>query len=231
MQRENSKRRLFSNPRFLVIALVLAMVLAVVVGSLAWLRHIRSMQTVTLIRVSDRYLLGSDGTDNTAVNLGSIDVSSPGSRTYVFGVKSGSDYRLQLAYTTNIPFTYTIHRAIRSTVPKDTYTVEHREGGNDTFYYEKEALVGGFRNKTNTDRIANKTMHETSFDGSTTAVPAQIYAEPVYWQANVTMDNTIDYIDYFVLKVSWNQSLPNDKETDLIYLTVGAPGGTANETE
>ena len=100
MQRENTKRRLFSNPRFLVIALALAVVFAAVVGTLAWLRHMRSMQTVTLIRVSDRYLLGSDGSNTSAVNLGSIDVSEPGSRSYAFGVKSGSDYRLQLAYTT-----------------------------------------------------------------------------------------------------------------------------------
>lgn len=230
MQRENTNRRFFSNPRFLVIVLVLAMVFAVVVGTLAWLRHMRSMQTVTLIQVSDRFLLGSDETDSTAVNLGSIDVSTPGSRFYAFGVKSGSDYRLQLAYTTNIPFTYIIHRAIQSSAASGKYTVPHQEGGC-TFYYEENGLEGGFLNKTNkTDRTADLTKHGTSFGSS--AVSAQKYAEPVYWQSgDVKLLDTDRHIDYFVLEVRWDESLPNDKETDLIYLTVGAPGGTANETE
>ena len=222
MQRENTKRRLFSNPRVLIIVLVLAMVFAVVVGTLAWLRHMRSMQTVTLIRVSDRYLLGSDGSNTSAVNLGSIDVSKPGSRSYAFGVKSGSDYRLQLAYTTNIPFIYTIHPAIRSTAASGDYTEKHMEG-NDTFYYSATAIPGAPLNLSDDNRTATRAKHAYTFGSKD--VSAQKYAEPVYWQsADVTRG---DSIDYFVLKVTWNQSIPNDKETDLIYLTVGAPGGSS----
>ena len=234
MQRENTNRRFFSNPRFLIIVLVLAMVFAVVVGTLAWLRHMRSMQTVTLIQVSDRFLLGSDETDSTAVNLGSIDVSKPGNRFYAFGVKSGSDYRLQLAYTTNIPFTYIIHRAIQSAVPNGEYTKEHPEGGY-TFYYDRAALPGSYLNLSADGRTVKKDKHKISFVGDTdtdTVVSAQKYAEPVYWQSgDVKLLDTDKHIDYFVLEVRWDESLPNDKETDLIYLTVGAPGGTANETE
>lgn len=222
MQRENNSRLFGKNPRFLVIALVLVILLTAAVGTLAWIRYIRSLQTVTLVHVSDHYLLGPDGTDTTALNLSSIDVSTPGSQFYAFGVKSFQQkYRFQLAYTTNIPFSYSIHRATKKP-NQDGYTKSHLES-NITFYYDPTPLFGKYLNLSEDNRTATSGKHTITFgDG----VSAQKYAEPVYWQSDdVERLDSKNYTDYFVLEVTWSSSIPNDKETDLIYLTVGAPQG------
>lgn len=225
MQQEKKHSLFWKSPRFLVIALALAILLTAAVGTLAWLKYIRSLQTVTLVHVSDHYLLGPDGSNATAINLGNIDVSEPGSRFYAFGVKSYQpSYRFQLAYTTNIPFTYTIHRAIKASSPIGDYSNLHSEG-RFTFYYTGTALPGFYLNKkVDGDRIiADDTRHQVSFGSS---VPAQRYAEPVYWQSDdIDRLDSVNITDYFVMEVTWSESIPNDKETDMIYLTVGAPLG------
>lgn len=219
MHREKKSRRFFKSPTFLVITLALAVLLTAAVGTLAWFRYVRSQQTVTLVHVSDHYLLGPDGTNTGALNLGSIDVSEPGSRYYAFGVKSNQElYRFQLAYTTNIPFTYSIHRA--KSTQDSTYKNSHREG-NATLYYTDDAVQGGFLNKPG-DRIADGTRHSATF-GEYSSDYVQKYAEPVYWQSSSVKKDAA--IDYYVLKVTWPAGLANNKETDLIYLTVGAPVG------
>ena len=224
MQREKLIRSFFKSPRFLAIALALTVLLTMSMGTLAWLKYSRSQQTVTLVRVSDHYLLGPDGSNTTAVNLGNIDVSAPGSQFYAFGVKSNQpSYRFQLAYTTNIPFTYKIHRAIKAENGDTTYATPHSEGGY-TFYYNQTALEGSYLNLSSDNRTATDAKHEITFGSST--VSAQKNAEPVYWHSkDVDRLNTTDYIDYFVLEVTWSSAIPNDKETDMIYLTVGAPVG------
>lgn len=223
MQRENNSRLFGKNPRFLVTALVLVILLTAAVGTLAWIRYIRSLQTVTLVHVSDHYLIGPNGTETAALNLGSIDVSEPGSAYYAFGVISYQEkYRFQLAYTTNIPFTYTIHRAIKADAAKGDCTELHEEGGF-TFYHNLTPIDGNYLNLSVDNRTATSGKHTITFgDG----VSAQKYAEPVYWQSDdVDRLDSENYTDYFVMKVTWSSSIPNDKETDLIYLTVGAPQG------
>lgn len=219
MQHEKKNRPFFKSPLFLVLTLVLTVLLTAAVGTTAWIRYDRSQQTVTLVHVSDHYLLGPDGSNTGALNLGSIDVSNPGSKSYAFGVKSfQQSYRFQLAYTTNIPFSYSIHRA--KTVQDSTYANRHQEDGV-TLFYTDNAVSGDFLNRPG-DRVADGTKHSTTF-GEYSSDYVQKYAEPVYWQSS-SVDKG-DTIDYYVLKVTWTEGLPNNKETDLIYLTVGAPVG------
>lgn len=221
MQPEHNRFRFFHNPKILILALAVAVLLTATAGTMAWLRYVRSLQTVTLIHVSDLYLLGPDGTNTGALNLGSIDVSAPGSETYAFGVKSNLEkYRFQLAYTTNIPFSYSIHPA--KLTSGGTYNTTHTEGGI-TFYYDTQAVPGDFLNRPG-DRIANDTRHSITYNDYS---KVQKYAEPVYWQSDDV--ERVDTIDYYILEVTWTESLPNNKETDMIYLTVGAPVGGSGQ--
>lgn len=221
MQPEHNRFRFFHNPKILILALAVAVLLTATAGTMAWLRYVRSLQTVTLIHVSDLYLLGPDGTNTGALNLGSIDVSASGSETYAFGVKSNLEkYRFQLAYTTNIPFSYSIHRA--KLTSDSTYNTPHTEDGI-TFYYDTQAVPGRFLNRLD-DRIANDTRHSITYNEYSNV---QKYAEPVYWQSDDV--ERVDTIDYYILKVTWTGSLPNNKETDMIYLTVGAPVGGSSQ--
>ena len=139
MQRENIRRPFWKNPRFLVIALVLAILLTAATGTMAWIRYVRSLQTVTLVHVSDHNLIGPDGKNTTALNLDSIDVSTQGPRCYAFGVQSSQpSYRIQLGYTTNISFSYSIHPA--SETETETRTTTHTEAGT-TLYYNPLSLI------------------------------------------------------------------------------------------
>ena len=92
-----------------------------------------------------------------------------------------------------------------------------------TFYYDTQAVSGDFLNKPG-DRIADNTRHPITYNEYSNV---QMYAEPVYWQSDDV--ERVDTIDYYILKVTWTGSLPNNKETDMIYLTVGAPVGGSGQ--
>ena len=61
--------------------------------------------------------------------------------------------------------------------------------------------------------------HELTYDN------VNEFAEPLYWQATDLQVNSQgktdsgDFVDYYVLKLEWNESFLNTKETDMIYIT------------
>ena len=120
---DNEKKESNWQKRQLILALVTTALLAVVLGTLAWLHYSRNLQTITEIHVPSLWL------DNiSTVDLGEIDVENAENglyrKRYVFAVVSNekSPFLLQLAHTTNIPFTYTIYNAVKSQdVPSGDY--------------------------------------------------------------------------------------------------------------
>lgn len=224
MQRENISRPFWKNPRFLVIALVLAILLTAATGTMAWIRYVRSLQTVTLVHVSDHNLLGPDGTNTGALNLGSIDVSRPGSKFYAFGVQSTQpSYRIQLGYTTNILFSYSIHPASRTA--EGNRTTPHTEAGENFFYDPDESIevdinIHGIQKHDFSYKAGDV---NNSVEGTYPSNLVQAHAEPMYWQS-VDIKRTND-IDFYILEITWPIGLTNNKETDMIYLTAGAARG------
>lgn len=200
----------------LVFALVLAVFLIAVVGTTAWLRYIRSLQTVTMIRVADLSLEGPNEY-TIAIDLGGIDVSHQSPAQYVFGVKSNitGNFWIQLGYTTNIPLTYRVYQTSEN-------GSAHVTSGGSTFNYDpNSSLTGSFLNpNTANSSIAGTQLHNDTYDSFSRV---QINAEPLYWQCG-----PIPTVDgetlYFILEISWG-NLVNNKETDMIYLTVGTGGG------
>lgn len=202
----------FLKKSVLISVLILAVLMTAVVGTMAWLRNVRSLQTVTQVVVTDLSLKGpSDYT--IAIDIGGIDVKQPDSSTYVFGVRSNNvdSFRVQLGYTTNLPLTYTIY-------PENNDGQEITEAGGTTFHYDaNQPLAGAYLNTDGTSPLANSTLHNKTYDEFNNV---QKNAEPVYWRSEqIGIDR--HSIKYFVLKISWDQELPNNKETDMIYLTVG----------
>ena len=47
-------------------------------------------------------------------------------------------------------------------------------------------------------------------------------AEALYWQSDTltVIDNKDPFCDYFIIRVKWNENVQNNKETDMVYLTV-----------
>lgn len=213
---QNQKKHVSIKLRYLVLVLILLALLLAAVGTVAWMRYIRSLQTVTMVQVTNLSLVGPD--DKTlAIDLGDLDVSTGGSegKEYVFGVKSVNlkTCTIQLAHTTNIPFTYEIYKA-----------------DNSFSYTNSDLLRGGYLNRNQdiqNEKIAlrndNPYFTSTYEQKEGISYSVQKNAAPLYWKSNIVNINEND-ITYFVLKVTWGSDLENNKETDMVYLTVGTGG-------
>ena len=217
---QNPKKHVSIKLRYLVLFLILLALLLAAVGTVAWMRYIRSLQTVTMVQVTNLSLVGPD--DNTlAIDLGDLDVSTGGSegKEYVFGVKSVNlkTCTIQLAHTTNIRFTYEIYKATKN---------------DNSFTYDDSDLVDGDYLNKNENNVAfqgdNDYFTKTYENQVETPYSVQENAAPLYWQSD--SDNPVSItendITYFVLKVTW-ENQKNTKETDMVYLTVGTGGGAS----
>lgn len=214
---DSGKKKADWQKRQLILALVTTALLAVVLGTLAWFRYTRQLQTVTAINVPSLWLEGANGQDISTVDLGEIDVEDGTyRRRYVFAVasKDGENYYLQLAHTTNIPFTYTIYESsTESSSGTDFETVD----GTDYFVGKK--VTGSYLNPSEGDpKLADKTYHDETYGAYGNV---QKNAEPLYWKSasQSFTQSSLPYISYYVLEVNWEgQNIYNTKETDLIYL-------------
>lgn len=209
--------------RQLVLALIATALLAVMVGTLAWLNYVRALQTATVVDMPSLIIRGPLGSDSEPIRLGDIDVTAGTSYECVFSVHASkaNAYKLQLAHTTNIPFTYEIFRA------KDPVETEPSSGSyakENQYYYSYSTQLGGSYinlDTANSDTqhhsyLADNSLHSQSYD---TYELVQKNAEPLYWQS-VSVPVTGEALDYYVLVVSWEEGLTNNKETDIVYLTV-----------
>lgn len=231
MDQMNSDQRLLQwQKRQLVLALIATCLLAVVLATLAWLNYSRSLQTVTEVHVPSLWIDDVRGVN--AMNLGEIDVmdvketTAEGKpcRRYAFAVCSNNSepYYLQLAYTTNIGFDYTIYAATESdTLPGGSY-VEVVASEKSYYYSYGEALAA---NKTQAHDLTYRTVTEDQ-DYIYSQDYVQPAAEPVYWRSAQSQefgdqDENGTYIRYYVLEISWSSSMQNSKETDMVYLMAG----------
>lgn len=207
--------------RQLVLALIATAVLAVMVGTLAWLNYNRRLQTATLVDMPNLIIRGPYGSDSVPIELGDIDVTAGEYYRCVFSITASKAdaYRLQLAHTTNLPFTYTIYPATLSEQqPADGNFV--KASGN---YYSYSAAMGGnYLNKDATTGLAITDKNNTNSKHGITYGDydnVQKNAEPLYWQsASVEVESANR--DYYVLEIKWKPGLTNNKETDMVYLTV-----------
>lgn len=202
----------------LILALIATALLAVLVGTQAWLTYVRRLQTAAVVDMPNLIIQGPLDSDTAPLELGDIDVTNGNSRQYVFSITAtnASGYKLQLAHTTNIPFTYTIYKANLSTTGTNGIHI-----GNFWYEYNTEGagkLSGGYLNLDNESKKANRTYHAKTYGDH---VNVQQNAEPLYWQSK-SVEVTGIQQDYYVLDISWNENLKNNKETDMVYLTVEA---------
>lgn len=215
-KQERRKRRV-------IWAVASAALVLLAVPVLAWLYMQRSMETITEIKKPEILSIkAGDMQDIEKLELGTIDVSGDQtSKDVVFCVYSaepGKSYYLQLAHTTNIGFRYSIYKA--SVAAK---------GGNITYlgkqYQQDKQLPGGYLNLDADQKHATNTYHETTY-GEYGKV--QQAAEPLYWKSDAqeklpeTKNATEEfYVNYYILHISWDKTVQNNKETDMIYLMAG----------
>lgn len=210
----------------LVIAVSLSAVLLVALPVYAWFTHNRSIALTTKINAPTQLYITAGNKESVAnLEMADIDVEDGSYKDFVFGI-GGADvqqYQIQLAHTTNIPFEYEIYRA--KDVPeadKNNDTVVYvSDEENKTFYYKIDGnkISGHYLNQQGSEILADSTLHGKSYDSYGNV---QKNAEALYWQSDAlaVTDNKDPFCDYFIIRVKWNENVQNNKETDMVYLTV-----------
>ena len=168
---------------------------------------------------------------------------------YVFSVtgEAVSEFTLQIAHTTNNPFTYAVYSASQSLTEPDggiyvPYTVTEDYGENPilpvdgvttpqvVYYTLGSPLVGAYLNKTsdgtgsslNIHASGDQDYHDLSYEEYS---HIQQHAIPLYWQSRRNEgsgNNKGSFAKYYILKITWPEGLRNSKETDIVYITAGA---------
>lgn len=214
--------------RQLVIAVSLSVVLLVALPVYAWFTHKRSIALTTKINAPTQLYITAGNKESVAnLEMADIDVENGSYKDFVFGI-GGADvqqYQIQLAHTTNIPFEYEIYRAKSvNETEKSAEAVVYVSDSDDTFYYDKAGdnpISGKYLNRDGSEILANSTLHEKSYDSYSNV---QKNAEALYWQSDtLTVNDKGDpFCDYFIIRVKWNKNdtVKNNKETDMVYLTV-----------
>lgn len=212
--------------RQLVIAVSLSVVLLVALPVYAWFTHKRSIALTTKINAPTQLYITAGNKESVAnLEMADIDVENGSYKDFVFGI-GGADvqqYQIQLAHTTNIPFEYEIYRAksVQEADKDDDTVVYVSNEVNKTFYYniDGDKISGNYLNQNGSEILANNTLHEKSYD---TYSNVQKNAEALYWQSDGLSVNDAEnpFCDYFIIRVKWNDKVQNNKETDMVYLTV-----------
>lgn len=208
-----------------IAAVVVAALALVVLPVFAWLYMQRSMETITKVNMPYALLIGAgDAKPIQQLQLSNIDVSASKSKDVVFCVYSerpSKSYDLQLAHTTNIGFKYEIYRASRSAADASAADVVSYLGKQ---YKKENPLAGSYLNKDESSDNATNTYHNITY-GEYKHV--QKSAEPLYWKTTSQeilpkeKDDTTYYVNYYILHISWDENVQNNKETDMIYLMAG----------
>ena len=236
-----------------VAASVLSLFLSVGVSVYAWFALSGNLETLTKVKEPENMDIRAGGgigaaSPDPVVNfdLSDIDIENIAEGTpelRIFTVSPGDykmKYKLQLAHTTNIPFTYKIYHTLSGTKADHDVAYSRLSGSGDTFYYKKGAEItltarnSDITNKSYYGREVAITDQEDYYFSNTYSVgidTPELYAVPVYAQSGTLSPGSNENgYDYYILEISWNQEeaatrfsewneAVNKKETDMIYIT------------
>lgn len=254
----------------LCIAIVLTVMVICSIPAYAWFARQRTMAVMASINAPYTLYLGAGNQESIIYfDMSSIDVGDVGitHKDYLFSVQGSwdiTDYYMQLAHTTNIPFRYTIYRVgtndIRDAAGYNalseplqgttvSYTAHSSNGGVEKgeiryYTYRKSAVYDSSTNLYGKVMDANdyvniqnnlgikdssNNYYSKTYDSTGTA-RVQKNAVPLYMQSGMLKKNSDtpsgqDFCDYYILSVDWSgvANISNEKETDMIYITVASP--------
>ena len=101
---------------------------------------------------------------------------------------------------------------------------------NNPEQYQKRFFI---KNNLNSKLLLQNNANADIEDSPDKGFGAQLYSEPVYWQAlriKSGMDASNHFENYYILEVNWEKAaeaagddgLKDDKETDIIYIAAEA---------
>lgn len=199
---DNNRKTPFWQKKQLMLAVVVTAMLVVVVRSLSWLNVQRTLQTVTRMQMPVLYIKDHNEEDTQALSIGNLDVSKQGNKDIVFAVTASrkTQYNMQLAYTTNIPLTYTIYKAEKN---ENEFVIQ-----KDTNNQDIQLSLSDLTWNTHSETYGEYSKEKVQFN-----------AEPKYWQTADAVSINRDDVQFYILRLNWHRAI-NNKETDMIYITV-----------
>jgi hypothetical protein len=218
--------------RNIAVTALLACVVAVCLFTFAWFFNSRHVNTFAYIeQPTELAIKGPNQTVIEQLDLSKVDLSSETRKASLVFCVTGSveKYKLELAYTTNVPFTYTIRPTKQTTENSEGSLIYVDKGA--TYYYPTDSapLTDGTYINSDGSNPPNATdaKHAAAY-GEYDRV--QKHAEPLYclYKGIVPKKQTAgeSFTDYYILELSWSANDANhQKETDLVYLLA------ANDTQ
>ena len=232
---EDKKIEFFKSAKrsFTIFALIVAILSATVLPIYAWFfleKNVAfyapiSSPEALYIGAGHKDILNDEFEDIRYLYFDELDASSDiGYSDYVFCVygKAVNNFRLQLAYTTNNQFTYSLYHATESQEATEGAVkyVTHSQTP-ETYYYSVNgpAIEGVFLNKLEGLNLGDKTdeMHGETYNVYPSS-GVNNYAEPIYWQTSSNIAGNLrgGFVEYFILRISLNGKNTNDRETDIL---------------
>lgn len=222
-----------------MIAIVLILAL-VCTGIYAWLYFNRTLTTYAHVEApSTLAIMGPNQTTMEALDLSNVDLTNTTYKAQIVFCVTGSGtqkYKMELAYTTNVPFTYHIYKTTQTSAKPDESAdydnVCVYESAEGSFYYPYSA--GDLQNGTYINAVSGNnnlaiqrgdagSKHDSAYDSEYSNV--QKHAEPLYYlikgiDAGEPDAATHQFADYYVLELTWDSEIATSymKETDLVYL-------------
>lgn len=225
--RQGKHRMRLTRKKRVVISVILTFSALLALPVFAWLYMHRSIETITKVNMPNALLIGAgDAKPIQQLELSNIDVS--GAQKYkdvvfcVYSTKPGLAYHLQLAHTTNIGFSYEIDKAFI-----ETGAVDESVFYLGDYYRKGDPLAGKYLNKETESNYATKDYHKKTYEEYS---HVQKSAEPLYWKAasreklpdeRQKPDKNGNYVNYYILHITWDETVQNNKETDMIYIMAG----------
>lgn len=226
----NAEKRIMHIASGYLPVVLLFLVALLVIPTYAWLAMQRSVIAVAEIDAPTNIKITA--ANNEAIqylDFSGVDMRQGGHHKYFAFTVSGEDielFMLQLAYTTNNQFTFTLYPGTEVNNPQSAL-VEYRshEAGNAVHYYnisgsaiELTYLNAVYQNGVTIGAINDSLYSQTYED--TTSNHVDKYAVPIYCQSEEVesqFEDAIHFCNTFILEVSWGERI-NDKETDIIYI-------------
>ena len=239
----------------LAFAVLFSLCVALTPPTFAWFAYQNKIEAMSRVNEPPALYLAAGHNDPVQYfTLDNIDVKRENDGSYhqdfVFSVVTGkvSRYDLQVAHTTNIPFTYQLYRA-KQTDETEGDIVIYESSAGDKIKYKilsgngQEITLTNLNPKDESGRLGSENVLSESFNRRNYALGTDhvnIYAEPLYSVVrdigrNEQETDDSEERDYFILRVTWNvlQSASgddlwnyafNNKETDIVYVTVKQSG-------
>lgn len=218
-----------------VVASIATAAFAVALPVVAWFAHQGELAMLTKVNAPAKLYINAATHQEDIINLSLSDIDTEQQgvdyKEFVFCIagENVASYDIQIAHTTNIPFTYEIFPATELTPAANEtitpvrgsivqYVSEDRSTSYFYSYNSENPIAGKYLNKDSnvTSRnVANDNYTKTEVndhkDYDKTADAPQVFAKALYWQnseaitVDLNDDNTKKFEDAYILKVSWSQ--------------------------